>query len=92
MSNKEQDVSVHCVVPLQSSEIVSVGAYQAAMKQKMNKGQRIRLLVRVLDKLGYNSNGDEEFYDIIREYREDYPRSEERRVGKEWRSRWSPYD
>jgi hypothetical protein len=74
MTNKTIDdhVEVHCPIPLKSSNIVSVGAYQGAMKAAKNKGQRLRVAIRTLDKLGYNSNADEDFLKVIREYREDY--------------------
>ena len=43
--------------------------------------------LNLLNSLIGKENIEEEFVDLINEY----PRSEERRVGKECRSRWSPY-
>ena len=39
----------------------------------------------------YDQTQGKEDFKISEYYRKDYARSEERRVGKECRSRWSPY-
>ena len=50
-----------------------------------------QLTVRVTDINGANHLGNDSMISMISEARARFLRSEERRVGKECRSRWSPY-
>ena len=52
------------------------------MQQNIEFERCIDFLVRMIDKYGE---------EVLRELEEEKQRSEERRVGKECRSRWSPY-
>ena len=56
---------------------------------KKEARQQIKDKIKQLDKQ-YIKEADQSIFDQIKELKE-YKRSEERRVGKECRSRWSPY-
>ena len=75
------------------AELTMVEALRAALRSEMEKDERVMLLGMDIGRLGgvfrvtqglLERFGPERVVDMP-------PRSEERRVGKECRSRWSPY-
>ena len=64
-----------------------------------NESKNIRNLVAQIDvalkgvdyEIVFVDDSKDNTPDVIMEVAKEYPRSEERRVGKECRSRWSPY-
>jgi len=73
MTNKiDCGTSVHCMLPQEPTRVIGVHEYRAAMKQARNKGQRLRVTLRVLSSMGYHAGADDEFRKIIKEYLEDF--------------------
>jgi len=73
MSKVDDGVGVHCRIPQAPAQVIGVQEYRTAMKEARNKGQRLRVALRVLSSLGYNANcDDEEFRKIISPYLEDF--------------------
>jgi hypothetical protein len=74
MINKTIDdhVEVHCSIPLHPSKVIGCQEYWAALKESRNKGQRLRVMSRVLSSMGYHANCPDDVRKIVREFLEDY--------------------
>ena len=69
---------------------VCIPCYNSIME--MHKAINSCLLMKdEVEVLIVDRHSHDETLQVAKEYEEAYPRSEERRVGKECRSRWSPY-
>ena len=70
MSEREQDVHVHCLIPLESSDIIGVPEFQREYRAAKNSRQHLRVALRVLSKQGFLSGMYQEKW--VKEILEDY--------------------
>ena len=77
----QRDLAKLADIPQSKISRLEAGEYNAGLKVSLRIEQALGL-----DKIYLNDNNI-----MMAQYNPDNPRSEERRVGKECRSRWSPY-
>ena len=72
MGKVAPDISVHCAIPQEPTKVIGMQEYWSGLRGARNKGQRLRVALRVLSSMGYHAGCPDDVRKIIKEYLEDY--------------------